>query len=187
MHPGSEGRRSGGGIAVVFRSHIKVEKITLSVHPASFEQLCFKATSASRLVNLVVIYRPPPRANSTFFDEFAGLWDDLANLPGELVACGDVNCPGDIPGTVDGLVGEVLQDRGLHQCVTSPTRLGNLLDVVITDPTLNIVGQVSTSNIDFSDHRLVKFDITAPIAHAAHTTFAYIKRVYLKVFDANLR
>ena len=113
----------------------------------------------------------------------------MANIPGKLFACGDINCPGDLPVTVDGRVGEVLQDRGLHQCVTSPTRLGNLLDVVITDPTLRIVGQVSTSDIDFSDHRLVKFDITAPIAHAAHTTFAYrdLKRVDLKVFEANLR
>ena len=60
LHAPRVGRKKikGCGIAVVFRSHIKVERITPSVHPASFEQLCFKVTSASRRVNRVVIYRP---------------------------------------------------------------------------------------------------------------------------------
>ena len=180
---------TGGGIAIVFRSSLKVERILPSAHPTTFEQLCVKLISASRRVNIVIVYRPPPRATALFFDELGALWDDLVSLPGQLIVCGDVNCPGDTAGAVDWRLGVVLGDRGLQQCVTSPTRSENLLDVVISDTSSNIVSSFSTSDVDFSDHRLVNFNIAAPIMCAAATTFTYIdlKRVDMNTFQNQLR
>jgi len=63
----------------------------------------------------------------------AHLLDELLLLPGLPIICGDFNCPGVDPVTVDQHLSDTLSSRDLDQVVTQPThQAGNLLDWLIT-------------------------------------------------------
>ena len=67
---------------------------------------------------------------SEFVDELSDVIASLnANSTDNLVVCGDVNCPGPTPSSVNVGLAEMLDSLGLTQLVGSPTRDNNLLDV----------------------------------------------------------
>lgn len=191
LHAPRVGRKkvTGGGIGLLYRMGLKADIIKPSSCPKSFESLCVKVVSGSRRLNIIIVYRPPPRAAAQFFEELSVLWDSFTDLPGDLILCGDLNCPGDVAGTLDTRLLEFLQDGALHQSVMTATRQGNLLDVVISEAGTNTVGLVSVVDVDFSDHRLVIFSANVPTVKASCESYTYrhIQRIDPIVFENRLR
>ena len=118
---------------------------------------------------MAVIYRPPSSTRhgvpvTQFCSEFNELLDELLALPGQLVICGDFNCPssqadGDAP-TVDGRLLEVLESHNMAQRVDQPThRDGNVLDLLMDGDDSDIISNVNVVNPGLSDHSLVISDI----------------------------
>ena len=70
LHAHRSGKKSrGGGIALIYRSDLKVSPLPLKTNQhTTFESLCVKICSKSQRVNSACIYKPPPHANTLFFD-----------------------------------------------------------------------------------------------------------------------
>jgi hypothetical protein len=84
------------------------------------------------------IYRPPSSssygsATVQFCTELAAFLDELMALPGEPLICGDFNCVGATPVSIDTQLADVLESRKLEQLIEKPTyQGGNLLDLLIS-------------------------------------------------------
>ena len=94
-----------------------------------------------------------------FCSEFNELLDELLVLPGQLVICGDFNCPGG-NGQVDSRLLNVLESHCLVQRVDKPTHQdGNTLDLLIDIDGCGLTSNVRVNDPGLSDHFLVLSDI----------------------------
>jgi exonuclease III len=157
----------GGGLAVIYRSTLKLTKILLSNY-TSFESLCvrFTTTSGTKPLSfiLLTIYRPPSSSKPIFLSEFATLLEDLATSPSELIITGDFNfhvdtpdCPSSSPFL------NLLDAFSLMQHITFPTHTsGHTLDLLITRSISNLISSIDSIDLSLSDHHAIMFSITAP-------------------------
>ena len=122
-----------------------------------FEVLTVKLTLHRAPLLVSCIYRPPGTVTRVFCDALADLLDELVLTGHRFVVCGDVNCPGPLPGILDHSLIDVLDRYSLKQHVCKPTHVGgNLLDVIATpDSDASLVSHVSTQSVCFSDHSVV--------------------------------
>src|SRR5271170_4936605 len=165
IHSFRDGRKKsrGGGISLVYRNRLNFRRFHLPFKPTSFECLPTFANFNNRQINFICIYRPPPTPTSIFFDELALLADALDLLPGDNCLLGDFNCPGDTAG-LDSRLAVFLNDRNLCQLVNGPTRLNNLLDLIVQSVSsdVNLGGSPRLIDVLFSDHRLVINSLVSP-------------------------
>ena len=174
IHAPRFGRKktSGGGIAVLYRNTLDITRLNGKfINVESSETLAVKVVVGKRRINVLAVYRPPPRATEQFFQELTILCDNFESLPGDFILCGDFNAPGESPTSIDDRLQELLADRGYLQHIKEPTRktssssTDNLLDLVISKFVVNVDRVI---NIDFTDHRLIKFklDVMKPVAQS---------------------
>ena len=77
-------KKTGRGLAIIYRDSLDVKVVKSSfITVPSFETLCARIIVGHRRINLLGIYRPPPRATDSFFDDLATLCDNLEQLPGD--------------------------------------------------------------------------------------------------------
>jgi len=94
-----------------------------------------------------------------FCSEFNELLDELLVLPGQLVICGDFNCPGG-NGQVDSRLLNVLESHCLVQRVDKPTHQdGNTLDLLIDVDGSGLSSNVRVNGPGLSDHFLILSDV----------------------------
>src|ERR1043165_6204300 len=102
---------------------------------------------------------------SIFFNEFSDLLDELSTTSGHPLICGDFNCPGNSPSTIDHRLSNILFSYNVTQRINTPTRTGassgNLLDLLIQHEDDDPIKDVSVSDPGISDHCL----ITATLQH----------------------
>ena len=164
--PRTTGSR-GGGLALIYRSTLKVAKITLPDY-TSFESLCVRLTTTSQTKPLsfilLTIYRPPSSSKATFVSEFATLLEDLATSPSELIITGDFNIHVDIPNCSSSSPFLSLLDAfSLNQHITFPTHSsGHTLDLLITRSNSNLISSIDSIDLSLSDHHALIFSILAP-------------------------
>jgi exonuclease III len=84
-------KKRGGGLAVIYRDGLKVSVLPTTSRLSTFEAVQVGITAGNKRVNLAGIYRPPPTATASFFEEFADFCDVLESLPGSLIIVGDFN------------------------------------------------------------------------------------------------
>ena len=112
-------------------------------------------------MSLVVnIYRPPHLSSSVLLKELSDLIANIyVDTIGNLLLCGDMNCPGSGSDSVNDDVSTLLSSFNLTELVHKPTRSKNLFDVVATDD----LAAVFNLKVDdwglISDHRLVVFEM----------------------------
>ncbi|KAK2568094.1 hypothetical protein P5673_008026 [Acropora cervicornis] len=87
---------TGGGLAVLYKSTMKIELLKTRQPYKSFELMELLLHSLTPKTNMMIIYRPPPSSNnqltpSLFFDEFSQLLERSVSSPGQLLLCGDFN------------------------------------------------------------------------------------------------
>ena len=87
---------TGGGLAVLYKSTMKIELLKTPQSYKSFELMELLLHLFTPKTNMMIIYRPPPSSNnqltpSLFFDEFSQLLERSVSSPGQLLLCGDFN------------------------------------------------------------------------------------------------
>ena len=164
----------GGGVCVFIKKHIRVLKVELQCDYFGVELVCFDLAEFSVPYRVFVVYLPPaPHSlvkDGASKPEITRLLVDCieGNLTrfGPNVILGDFNCP-DINWQAMSCCSEpchnILYDfvmfNGLTQCVTSPTRLSNVLDLVlVSDPLLVSAIEVAPP-FSTSDHNAINFEI----------------------------
>ena len=87
---------TGGGLAVLYKSTMKIELLKTPQPYKSFELMELLLHSFTPKTNMMIIYRPPSSSNnqltpSLFFDEFSQLLEHSVSSPAQLLLCGDFN------------------------------------------------------------------------------------------------
>ena len=156
----------GGGLALIYRSSIKMIKISLPIF-SSFESLCVRLTTTSKpslSFIILTIYRPPSSSKSDFILEFSSLHEDLATSPSELIITGDFNVHVDQPNcSFSSSFLSLLDVFSLTQHVTFPTHSsGHTLDLLITRSCSTTISGINFTDPNLSDHYALLFSVSAP-------------------------
>src|SRR6267154_1266267 len=167
----------GGGLALIFRSFLKVSSISLLLF-SSFESAAYHVTFASSSFILLLIYRPPPTTKSTipptpvsnsfssFFSDFSLLLEDLVASPSELIITGDFNLHlDDSSCSKSTSFLSLLHTFDLTQLVSFSTHSdGHTLDLLITRASSSILSNIDYSILpsSFSDHSAILSSLNVP-------------------------
>ena len=85
------GRGHGGGVAIIHKDGLSAQTVaTTGAGYTTFEHCDVQFTNNSGLLNIIVVYHPPPTKRnghtvSAFLDEFRSLLEDRMSSPGRLV------------------------------------------------------------------------------------------------------
>ena len=150
---------AGGGLAFIHKNGINMQPVHPGIpQPSSFELQVLRITSCKPCVTLVNAYRPPDRSLATFLEEFQDVTSTiLASTKDRVLICGDLNAPGHDDCSINPGLQDVIETLGLEQHVKSPTRNGpdHLLDLIITDQSLNVRDVRVVDSGFVSDHQLI--------------------------------
>lgn len=131
--------RRGGGVALVYKTGLKVNMIKSQEVFTSFEHLECIIGSKNSTFRLCIIYRPPASKlnnvkTSVFFEEYSKYINAHVVANVELIITGDMNFPLNKPSELcTQKFMSLLKEHGLTQHVREPTHVhGHILDVVIT-------------------------------------------------------
>ena len=111
------GPTRGGGVALVYRDTVDVRPIELpsDQQPTAFEVLVARIVGQSSSHVIVVVYRPPSSSLAVFLDQLADVLAFVgASCSENVVVCGDVNCHGVDPFSIDQRHGDRTRDVQLE-------------------------------------------------------------------------
>ena len=160
IHVPRVGRR-GGGIAVIHRSTIRVNRLPIVFESPFFEHLAISLTVNTVFVKIAIIYRPPSVSCPKFLSDFSDYLEILSVGAGKLLILGDFNIHVDDNAcSIGRKFLATLDSFGLCQHVSTPTHVsGRLLDLVLSRLADNFVMHCYTSDLisdHFAVHTLVK-------------------------------
>ena len=160
----------GGGIAVVYRSSLKVTiKDRFDFDHSSFQLAQVTVTLQHTALHFFLLYRPPPTnrnklKNSMFIDQLPNFLSYVNTLHGHVCFVGDANVHFDKPKEpFTKQTNECLELFNLKQLVKVPTHdRGHTLDWVVMIENGNILQSLTVSDSLKSDHLCVimSFDVT---------------------------
>ncbi|KAF0302780.1 hypothetical protein FJT64_025149 [Amphibalanus amphitrite] len=149
--------RSGGGVAILHRSSLSTEQLTVPSAGSALESVWIQLTGRRQII-VGAIYRPPSGPLAPIFDDLHDQLTHVISKKKPIFIFGDTNF--DINQQAKTGVREycqLLHDLSLHQLIMTPTRPGptpSLIDHLITNrPDLTTDSDVVTCNI--SDHDLI--------------------------------
>ena len=143
--------RAGGGACIFIKSSLKFKSIDIPFTP-NVDIVCIDVLGFETKFRFINCYVPP---RSSLMSEsnlkcFVANIDSLFNTDASIIITGDFNLPG-IVWSVNDLLAidstdgvyyscfiDFIQTRGLLQHVTSPTRLDNILDLVLSNDSFAI-------------------------------------------------
>ena len=164
----------GGGVCVLIKRHFKVAKVELSYACIGSEIVCFDLLDPCVTYRFFVVCRPPAPHNSLkdnlsksqIMEQLVTCLEINANKIGPNIILGDFNCL-DIDWQAmlcsTDLCHKILYDfavfNGFTQCVSSPTRLSKVLDLVFVDDPLIISSVDIVPPFSTSDHNAISCEI----------------------------
>ena len=154
-HPRSDGR-IGGGIAIVFKGHIKVKNVE-NGQKETIEYGIFTFRIRDTVINLLVIYRFPNTSVITFCNELADVFEDkIQDLTGYVMLTGDFNVHMDKHLDVDTRTfNDFLESFGFSNKTQFAThKQEHVLDLVITSNSDQLLDSVSKGHL-LSDHHFI--------------------------------
>ena len=120
--------RRGGGLTVVYRRQLDDEtyRLRTSTLPTTFEWqlVCLKSGKKPGII-IANVYRPAVQSTASvkFYDELVDLISNTVTSSGlDVIVCGDLNCAGGDPHTVDAKLASVFDPLNMNQLVSSPTK-----------------------------------------------------------------
>ena len=151
--------RQGGGIAIVYRDSITIQRSN-TYNYATMECSDFAVSLPGLTLNMAVIYRPPDKSICSFVSDILDYMERNINSTGKLLLTGDFNIHVNEPESPDANTFlDVLDSFGLQNHISFPKHhLNNTLDLVITPCNDNFI-KSSTPGRQFSDHNIVYFNI----------------------------
>ena len=164
VHSVPRTNKRGGGVAVVYRSTMKLSVQDVTSH-ASFEYLKVHLSHSQHLVSLWVVYRPPTTGMyPTFLAEFEELVGEIQTSPGVPLLVGDFNVHVNVPSDNNSSKFlSLLESANLVQHVTFPThQRGHTLDLIITRANTLMVDRLLSNMSVSSDHWSVLFQVCVP-------------------------
>ena len=188
-HFNRESKR-GGGVALIYKNQYKFIKGKSFCHE-SFECILVSlASPSSRQVNFIVVYRYCEISPTLFFTEFYNLIENLSLTLKNLVVIGDFNIHvNETFNPVIAKFNDILASFNFDQLVEGPThKLGNTLDLVITNACDT---EIRDLHIDFtskSDHAYVFFKVGQLLEASVRKTItrSNFKNVNLESFKADI-
>ena len=157
----------GGGVAVLYKSHLKVDKVTSKSHYKSFEHIECLIRSQTEVYRFANIYRKEYSTKhkvtaNEFMEEFAGYLDLIITKPGIPMIVGDFNFhvekPDEDKEALEFL--KTLDSYHLSQLVDGPTHeLLGTLDLLITLDKKPVKELKVLDNRLKSDHHPIAFRI----------------------------
>ena len=174
-HPGGGGH--GGGVGIIHKDCLSAQTVaTTGAGYTTFEHCDVQFTNNSGLLNIIVVYHPPPTKRNghtvgAFLDEFRSLLEDRISSPGHLVILGDFNF---VDNTADSNAKkflDLLELLNFSQHVTSIThKAGHTLDLVITHDSEAVIDNVTVYDL-LSDHALDATSLAAEVSTLASNTY----------------
>jgi len=151
--------KTGGGVAFIARDDLRARQFSLSDSYPSCDILSIQLPTTSGRLNIITLYQPTTRS-AVFYAELQDLLDEVSNLPGHSVICGDFNSPSSIShGSLDQRIIDLLAMNEHQQHVSQSThRYGGLLDLLITPIGSSIIKSAPTvKDLGVSDHLFKPF------------------------------
>src|SRR5271156_6368890 len=182
----------GGGVALIYRSFLKVIKIQLPIF-TTFESLCTKFTISASSFTLLTVYRPPNYSQSVFVSEMSSLFEDLASSTSELLITGDFNIHVDIPlDPFSKSFSNLLETFDLKQHITFPTHNhGHTLDLLVARSNSIIISDLDYTIPCISAHyAIMSFTCISVSAHKHPSritkTIRSIRKINLEAFSNDI-
>ena len=189
----SRENQRGGGIAVIYKSHLQVKKLSF-IEYSSFELLTIILNVSTKSYLFLTIYRTPystkqPITMLTFLDEFPDHISTLLRNSRNMNILGDFNIPWNIadhPDTIS--MQEVMDMHDLKEHIhTQMHKLGNTLDWLISNNPTSILD--ITSRDFLLDHCIIewKFQVSHKIREETQTSRRHLNKIDEKNSNMNWR
>jgi len=162
--------RGGGGVCVLYKSHLKVTVLKKQIQYRCIEYLVARLTLSKQTLEILCLYRlqtskkykfPLP----VFYENLSSILESVVSKD-KLLILGDLNIHFDAPKeSATKKVLEVLDSHGLCQLVDVPTqRFGHTIDVVIVRKSSHLVKSIEVEDHQISDHyvQFVQTDLSRP-------------------------
>ena len=181
----------GGGVALLIRNDICAASVPLrSALDIDMELTCADITINGLTYRTVVYYRPPHYSNEDFayFRSSLQCLQELSESMSPTILLGDFNLP-DMDWSYYtapnndfyNLFVEFINENAFHQFTQTPTRLENILDLVLTNCHSVISDLQVLCPFSSSDHNVVQFNVNLP----THTCDPVIDMFYYDFPSAN--
>ena len=154
--------RGGGGIAIIYRNCLKLCS-SKSYEFKSFECIVGSiASTSSKNITFVVVYRLCELAPSLFLTEFYDFLEMIFVKNSNIIILGDFNLHvNDVFNPEVIQFHSILSSFGLNQLVDQPTHIaGNTLDLVITNQFESKIKDIKVDNVSSSDHASIFFKVS---------------------------
>ena len=189
-----------GGVAFVVRESLHPLTTTTTVFPfdhPSFEILKLTVNLPQQCLQLVVLYRRPPKkannlTDSQFYRELPLLLQYCNTMGGSPLIVGDFNVHVDNPSDYrTALLSSLFEDFGLVQSVTFPThQKGHTLDLVLSRRDDRLLQSVHPDfTLDVSDHHCIvcTLHITRPTPAPVYVEARNFSNIDLASFKEDLQ
>ena len=180
----------GGGIAIIYKSHLQVKKLIFNNY-TSFASLTVILNISTKLYLFWTIYRAPystkqPATILTFLEEFPDYISTLLRNSRNINILGDFNIPWNIADHPDTMQ-EVMDMYDLKQHIrTQMHKLGNTLDWLISNNPTSII-DITNKNF-LLDHCILewKFQVSHIIREKMQTSRRHLNNIDEKKFKEDL-
>ena len=150
--------RGGGGVGLLYKSSLKVERQNQIETFKSFQYLEVILSNVT-VTRIIIVYRLPQSknncvSNSLFFEDFPVLLEHLATASGKLIMLGDFNfCVDDTDNASAMKFLDILNCFNLAQHMTVPTHKdGHTFDLIITRNDEDLISNIDVHDPLISDH-----------------------------------
>ena len=188
-------RGKGGGIALLYKSHLKVSKVDLKLFD-SFECLyCLVQAPDISTFALSIVYRPPPNGKNGlsfkgFNNDFCDFLDSTILDYDKLLMVGDFNLHIDDENDKNAATFlNVTESYDLTQHVTAPTHnRGHTLDLIFTRSDQKLLNNLRVENNLMSDHYwiLCKLNIRKPKVTSRTISYRNLKNISIDAFSQDI-
>jgi hypothetical protein len=160
--------RRGGGVLLYVRDHILYKKIDIGNEIDNIDKVGIEIKNdENKKIIIALYYRPPAQSDETD-RQIIRDFEQLNEQCSDLIILGDFNLPcrkwGERYQSNTGkMLYEYINDSGLEQLITKPTRKNNILDLIITSDN-NLISAIQFGEL-FSDHCTIECNITCGIKY----------------------
>lgn len=180
----------GGGVAIVAKTTF-VPKNAKTFPAKTFEVFIqnFKLLKESKPVTLVIFYRLQNANKADFINEFYDFIEFLTTNYSHFLICGDFNIHVNTNDKFASDFNEILDSFSLNQAIHEPThKLGNTLDLIVHDPTVLNISNLTVEKPNKSDHSCIYFNLHCNFQNniKKQITFRNIKNVNIESFKTQI-